>query len=186
VSRLESSRRSIHGRTPRLGSDISRSNVYNYFRDYDPRIGRYIQSDPIGLAGGNNTFSYVDGDPLASHDSQGLRPDEENLGGKGGGFGSGSRPISFPNLKDHAGRHGEGMKPGEYLQDAINNIERGRAFNVRHGGEQKLCFVTRIGPDRFKFTSTDLDRSRIYTHMIDDTITTQYLSNKGITLPKGF
>jgi len=25
---------------------------YNYFRDYDPRTGRYIESDPIGLAAG--------------------------------------------------------------------------------------------------------------------------------------
>jgi RHS repeat-associated protein len=25
---------------------------YNYYRDYSPEIGRYIESDPIGLAGG--------------------------------------------------------------------------------------------------------------------------------------
>lgn len=37
---------------------------YNYFRDYDPAIGRYIQSDPVGLEGGLNTFTYVFNNPL--------------------------------------------------------------------------------------------------------------------------
>jgi RHS repeat-associated protein len=47
---------------------------YNYFRDYDPTTGRYIESDPIGLAGGINTFAYVDSSPMFAADSFGLAP----------------------------------------------------------------------------------------------------------------
>ena len=45
---------------------------YNYFRDYDPAIGRYIQSDPLGLKGGINTFGYVGAMPLVAWDDFGL------------------------------------------------------------------------------------------------------------------
>lgn len=46
---------------------------YNYFRDYDPAIGRYVESDPIGLDGGRNTYAYALGDPIGSYDALGLK-----------------------------------------------------------------------------------------------------------------
>ena len=45
---------------------------YNYFRDYDPSIGRYIESDLIGLKGGLNTYGYAGFNPIARIDPRGL------------------------------------------------------------------------------------------------------------------
>ena len=47
---------------------------YNYFRDYDPTTGRYIQSDPIGLEGGLNTYLYANANPLRYTDPYGQSP----------------------------------------------------------------------------------------------------------------
>lgn len=46
---------------------------YNYFRDYNPNTGRYIQKDPIGLNAGINWFGYVGGNPLIYSDLFGLQ-----------------------------------------------------------------------------------------------------------------
>lgn len=52
--------------------DAEVGTSYNYFKDYDPSTGRYVESDPIGLKGGNNTYGYVGGSPLIRVDSKGL------------------------------------------------------------------------------------------------------------------
>ena len=46
----------------------------NYFRDYDPIVGRYVESDPIGLRGGVNTYAYVRNNRLSLSDRYGLLP----------------------------------------------------------------------------------------------------------------
>ena len=45
---------------------------YNYQREYDPAVGRYSQSDPIGLAGGISNYVYVNSSPVEISDPLGL------------------------------------------------------------------------------------------------------------------
>jgi RHS repeat-associated protein len=59
---------------------------YNYYRDYDPSIGRYVESDPIGLTGGLNTYVYAHAASLNYVDREGLISQGQAgyLGGLGG------------------------------------------------------------------------------------------------------
>jgi RHS repeat-associated protein len=61
----------IFSRFPGQYLDPETNLYYNYFRDYDPNIGRYIESDPIGLGGGINTYGYALQNPLTHYDPDG-------------------------------------------------------------------------------------------------------------------
>jgi RHS repeat-associated protein len=68
--------------------DVETGKHYNYYRDYDPSTGRYIQSDPLGLEAGLNTFSYVHSSPLSLSDPLGLKVEIR------------CRPVGNPNGAD--------------------------------------------------------------------------------------
>ena len=59
-------------RTVAARGEETQEIVYNYFRTYDPSTGRYLESDPIGLAAGPNTYSYVSNMPTMRADKYGL------------------------------------------------------------------------------------------------------------------
>jgi RHS repeat-associated protein len=59
-------------RFPGQQHDSASGLNYNYFRDYESATGRYVESDPIGLRGGANTYAYADSSPGARVDPSGL------------------------------------------------------------------------------------------------------------------
>ncbi|WP_326937876.1 RHS repeat-associated core domain-containing protein, partial [Frateuria sp. Soil773] len=52
--------------------DVETGLWINGYRTYDESIGRYLESDPIGLGGGANTYTYVSANPLGYVDPYGL------------------------------------------------------------------------------------------------------------------
>lgn len=70
---------------------------YNNFRDYDPGIGRYIESDPIGLKGGINTFAYANSAPVTLFDFLGLKVEIR------------CRPVGDPSNPDLRSRLAAGL-----------------------------------------------------------------------------
>ncbi|NOX26890.1 MAG: RHS repeat-associated core domain-containing protein [Gammaproteobacteria bacterium] len=112
---------------------------YNHHRYYDPELGRYITSDPIGLMAGLNTYSYVEQNPLYYYDPDGLAKKKNK-----------NPPNPNTKNKQDAGKSGTGTKKGDAgrqrNQGHPNAEEHNRDNRGKSGGKSKGGFPFRIPP----------------------------------------
>ena len=93
MNTLNQSRISMNLRFPGQYYDVETGTHYNFHRDYRPNAGRYVQSDPIGLKGGVNTFGYAYQNPINNFDSDGRLVWLLGLGALGGTGATGATAV---------------------------------------------------------------------------------------------
>lgn len=121
---------------------------FNWHRFYDPRVGRYTSSDPIGLEGGWNRFGYVEGNPLGFVDPEDL---------KGGGAGAsnfrlpsnawrqpqlpymptplpGPQPIAVPVRPTPPTGNPNRQTYWELAKESFGNLDKNTPSNLNWGG----------------------------------------------------
>jgi RHS repeat-associated protein len=96
-----------------------------------------------------------------------------------------TRRPDFGGLKDHQRRHAPHLTPEEYFEAALYNIEIGYKVKYYHNGQFKWAYLTQVNPGQFIFTSTNLNGTRIFTHMTNSRgagafINSSYLRGLGI------
>lgn len=113
-------------RLPGQQFDDTTGHHYNYYRDYEPATGRYLQSDPLGVYGGFATYAYADASPVVETDEFGL------FGKKGKGHSMNSRVT----------RNGQTVCEGSYTSGNMTEEQKKMSFpqgTLASHTEAKAC-----------------------------------------------
>jgi RHS repeat-associated protein len=120
-------------------------HFYNDLRNYDPTLGRYVQSDPIGLQGGINTYAYVANRPVTASDPEGTAGAAAGalpaLTG-GGGDALAALLADVPPVAAVIGAGAVGVGIGNY---AYNN---GLAGPIGNGIDHIVQACSKVDPDK--------------------------------------
>ncbi|QGM44969.1 RHS repeat-associated core domain-containing protein [Methylocystis heyeri] len=121
--------------------------AYNWHRHYDASLGRYLQPDPIGYAGGRSLYGYVGGNPLAYGDPDGRNPSPILIGGEiGADIGTAILPGAGTIIGAAAGGlAGAGVSWG--VLDWVSNQFCSRKRETRDDRYQKCLRAAEGGED---------------------------------------
>ena len=120
--------------------DAETGKHYNVNRDYDPVGGRYVQSDPIGLNGGQwSTYGYVDGNPLTFSDPLGLTPTGEAIGSGIGTWGGRVVGGAVCSLVEPGGGTALCAAAGGAVGGRVGKAVGGAVSDACQGGSPNPC-----------------------------------------------
>ncbi|EHG6663814.1 RHS repeat protein [Salmonella enterica subsp. enterica serovar Nigeria] len=111
---------------------------YNLNRYYQPELGRYITPDPIKLAGGLNSYQYVDDNPTNSIDPLGLDVISIKTS-------TSPEPVINSPVTMNSSNKGMGIEPAP--PELVDAVSRRRSVMIATEGSEELRYLDMIGAE---------------------------------------